>query len=381
MALIEMEKISSREEKFAELKRKKLLIDIDNMKDYLSRFSKKSTKPNPSFWEGKRVIVTGASGTVGSSIIKHLINFNVDMCGVVRTHSVLMHKNIQPLIKEGKLKIYEADLKDSNRVSNLIKDFQPHVIFHQAAESSPPTSVDQPAYVTENNCLSTVNILEAVSKNAKEIEAVQLACSSEQYGFTKSIDELPVKETNELRPTSPYAATKVFTEYIGKSYYYMYKIPVKITRTFNQEGLHRPRHFFTGNVSSQIAECLMGSTDKMIIGNPNAVRDMTHVLDSSAAQILAAEKCSSGEAYNICSGIGIITGDFAKLAARTFGLSNIKIYVDEKRLRPYERNEVLFDGFIGDNSKFCGKTGWLPERSVIDIINDGVNFYKAEASR
>ncbi len=380
MAFIEMEKISSKEEKFAELKRRKLLIDIDNMENYLSEFPKKSANHDPSFWEGKRVIVTGASGTVGSSIIRYLVKLNANICGVVRTHSVLMHKNIQKFIEANKIKTYEADLKDSNRVSNLIKDFQPHVIFHQAAESSPPTSVDQPAYVTENNCLSTVNVLEAVSKYAKEIEAVQLACSSEQYGFVKNVEELPVKETNELRPTSPYAATKVFTEYIGKSYYFMYKLPVKITRTFNQEGLHRPRHFFTGNVSSQIAECLKGTNNKIVIGNPNSVRDMTHILDSSVEQVLAVEKCNNGEAYNICSGNGIITGDFVKLAARTFGLSNIKIYVDDKRLRPYEKNEVLFDGFVGDNKKFIEKTKWHPERSIIDIIKDGVNFYKNNIS-
>jgi GDP-4-dehydro-6-deoxy-D-mannose reductase len=223
--------------------------------------------------------------------------------------------------------------------------------------------------------VSTTNLLEAATKEDKSIKGIQLACSSEQYGFVKDISELPVKETNELRPTSTYAATKVFTEFIGKSFFYSYGTPTVITRTFNQEGPRRGPQFFTARIGTQVKDVLSGKSDNIVMGNPNSVRDFTHIHDSVRAQILAVERCERGQAYNICSGKGITTGDYAKLATKVWNIK-VPILVDKKLLRPYERDEALFDGFIGDNQKFSEKTGWKPTQSVVDIIKDGVRFYQ-----
>ena len=359
-------------QKFNDLKKTGFLINIDNIDEYEAQIKhRKSAEPSQKYWSGKRILITGASGMVGSTLIDLLLGMGAEVHGIIRRHAISYNPHIESNMESGKLKAYEVDLRDYGRVSSLIKEIDPHVISHQAAESFVPTSIQQPSHVVENNCVSTVNILEAGTKEAKSLEAIQVACSSEQYGFVQNLSELPVREENELRPTSTYAATKVFTEYIAKSYHYMYKTPSVITRTFNQEGPRRGPQFFTARIAHQVRKLLDGKSDKIVMGNPNAVRDFTHVYDSVAAQLLAIEKCNRGEAYNICSEKGITTGDYARLALQLFNLKT-EIFVNKELLRPYERGEALFDGFVGSNKKISEKTGWKPKRSVLDIIKDGV---------
>ncbi|HSB47813.1 MAG TPA: GDP-mannose 4,6-dehydratase [Candidatus Bilamarchaeum sp.] len=371
MALIPLDDIFQ-SEKFARLKREGYLIDLDSFDEYeKSVRGAKSAAPSESYWQGKRVLITGASGMVGSTMIDILLSLGAEVYGTIKRHAVAYHPHLEHNLESGKLKTFEADLRDYGRVAALMKKIDPHVISHQAAESFVPSSIEQPAHVVENNCVSTVNVLEAAAKEGKSVEGIQLACSSEQYGFVKSLDELPVREESELRPTSTYAATKVFTEYVGKSYYYTYSSPTVMTRTFNQEGPRRGPQFFTARVAAQVRKILDGKADKLVMGNPNSVRDFTHVHDSTRAQLLAIEKCDRGTTYNICSGKGITTGDHARLAMRLFGLDK-PILVDKSLLRPYEKGDALFDGFIGNSDKLRQKTGWRPTKSVSDIIRDQV---------
>ncbi|MBU0532693.1 GDP-mannose 4,6-dehydratase [Patescibacteria group bacterium] len=361
-------------DKFLQLKKAGLLITRENFDEYESSMkTNDSALPNPTFWKEKRILITGSAGMVGSTLVDQLIELGAEVHGTVKRHAVSHYPNIHHAIENGKLTSVEIDLRDYGAVVSVISDIEPHVIFHQAAESFVPTSLSQPSHVVENNCVSTVNLLEATTKK-DNIEGIQLACSSEQYGFIRNMDELPVKETNELRPTSTYAATKVFTENIARAYHYMYKTPTVITRTFNQEGPRRGPNFFTARIATQLAKCLKNETDRIIMGNPNSIRDFTHVHDSVRAQILAVEKCKRGEPYNICSGRGIMTGEYLQLALKLTELDNqVKTYINPSFLRPYERGEALFDGFIGDNSKFVAATGWAPKKTLRDIITDGID--------
>jgi len=377
MVMIPIDDIYNKD-KFTDLINAGFLIDIDRIEEYEKEISRmKSSELSPSYWKDKRVFITGASGMVGSTMIDILLSLGADVYGLIRRHAIVAHPNIENQIESGRLKTIEVDLCDYGRISALLKDVEPHIISHQASESFVPTSIQQPSHVVENNCVSTVNLLEAAAKEDKSLEGLQVACSSEQYGFVKSLAELPIKEENELRPTSTYAATKVFTEYIAKSYFYTYRTPTVITRTFNQEGPRRGPNFFTARVANQIRRCLDNKSDTIVIGNPNSVRDFTHIHDSAKGQLLAIEKCDRGKAYNICSGKGITTGDYAKLALRIFNLEDkVPIHIDKSLFRPYERGEGLIDGFVGSSAKMREKTGWAPQKSVLDIIRDQVEYHE-----
>ena len=110
--------------------------------------------------------------------------------------------------------------------------------------------------------------------------------------------------------------------------------------------------------------------EKIVIGNPNAIRDFTHVKDTVNAYILVSEKKKYAEPYNVCSGKGINIADYIVLAKSIFNI-NIDVFVDPKRMRP---SEVPL--LIGKNEKIVSEIGWKPTRSIIDIIKEGVQYFQ-----
>ena len=239
-------------------------------------------------------------------------------------------------------------------------------------ESFVPTSFREPVRVSINNIVGTLKIFEASRRYDDELESVQVACSSEQYGLVNPY-EVPVIEDlkkNPFRPRSVYGITKVATEQIAWLYHNSYNVPSIITRGFNHEGPRRGIQFVTSVIHRQIVEILNNVRDRIVIGNPNSIRDFTHVKDTANAYILASEKGEYGEPYNVCSDKGISVADYIKLALKIFNL-NTKILVDPERMRP---SEVPL--LIGKNDKFVKATGWQPVRSIVDIIKEGVQYFQ-----
>ncbi|MFW9879759.1 MAG: GDP-mannose 4,6-dehydratase, partial [Candidatus Thorarchaeota archaeon] len=260
----------------------------------------------------------------------------------------------------------------AERILGIFEKIRPNAVFHLAAESFVPTSFREPVRVSHNNIIGTIKIFEAARRFDDDLESIQVACSSEQYGLV-DLNEVPVSEnlkTNPFRPRSIYGITKVATEQIAWLYHNSYGVPSIITRGFNHEGPRRGIQFVTSVIHRQIVEILEGKRDNIIIGNPNAIRDFTHVKDTVNAYILVSEKKKYNEPFNVCSGKGIIISDYVEIAKKTFNIS-AKIFIDPNRLRP---SEVPL--LIGRNEKIIKEIGWRPVRSIIDIINDGVAYFQ-----
>lgn len=376
-------KKSNFRQKLRHLFQESTLIDEKNWNKYLHGFKGvKSNVPDRSFWRDKKVLVTGVGGFVGSNIAEKLIDLGADTVGIVKSPELHKYPNLYDL--EDSIKLHVCDLTDYGHVDEIIRDEKPEILFHYAAISFVPTSLKEPNLVFQNNVGSTVNLLKAISRHGGDsIHSIYTALSSEQYGYMISLDEFPVKEVQAFRPTSPYSVSKIATEYMGESFFYNNKLPVLKIRTFNQESVGNPKkmkrarddRFFTMVVAKQIAEYQSGEKDKITIRNPNSLRDFTHIRDSAAAHLLGVERCEPNEPYNVCSGHGILTGDFTRMACHLYDIPEGKIYCDTSKLRPYEMyGGALVHGFVGDNSKFYRKTGWRPTLSLEDIIKESVEY-------
>lgn len=369
--LIEIEKAIEENIRVKDLEKQGLLIKPEKIEDYLKDFKNlNAIYPDHKFWNNKRVLITGISGFAGSHLAEQLLDLGCEVHGTIRRHAVPMHENIAHL--RGRVILHEADITSSERILEIFEEISPHAIFHLAAESFVPTSFREPVRVCHNNIEGTINIFEAARRFDKDIESVHVACSSEQYGSVNP-DEVPVVEDlkrNPFRPRSIYGITKVATEHIAWLYYDSYKVPSVITRGFNHEGPRRGLQFVTSVIHRQIVEVLSKKRDKIIIGNPNAIRDFTHVKDTVNAYILVSEKKKFGTPYNVCSGKGITIGDYITLAKRIFNI-NASVYVDRKRMRP---SEVPL--LIGKNEKIRKEIGWKPTRTILDIIKEGVQYFQ-----
>ncbi len=354
-----------------ELEKQGFIIKPEKLDSYLEDFQERKTSlPDGNYWKGKKILITGISGFAGSHLAEQLLDLGCEVHGTIRRHAVPMHENIEHL--RGKIILHEADITSAERIYSLMEKIQPNAVFHLAAESFVPTSFREPVRVTYNNIIGTINLFEAARRFNTGLESIQVACSSEQYGLVDP-NEVPVIEDikkNPFRPRSIYGITKCATEQIAWLYHNSYGVPSIITRGFNHEGPRRGIQFVTSVVHRQIVEILGNKRDKIVIGNPNAIRDFTHVKDTVNAYILLSEKKKFGEPFNVCSGKGITIADYVKLAKEIYDIK-VGVFVDPKRMRP---SEVPL--LIGRNEKITTETGWMPIKSVVDIIKDGVQYFK-----
>ena len=369
--LIPIEKAIKENPRVKELEKQGYIIKPEKINEYQDEFkNRKTTLPDRNYWKGKKVLITGISGFAGSHLAEQLLDLECEVYGTIRRHAVPMHENIEHL--RGKIILHEADITSAERIYSLFEKIQPNAVFHLAAESFVPTSFREPVRVTHNNIIGTINLFEAARRFNTGLESVQVACSSEQYGLVDP-NEVPVIEDlkkNPFRPRSVYGITKCATEQIAWLYHNSYGVPSIITRGFNHEGPRRGIQFVTSVVHRQIVEILGNKRDKIVIGNPNAIRDFTHVKDTVNAYVILSEKKKYGEPFNISSGKGITIANYVKLAMKLFNI-NVGVFVDPQRMRP---SEVPL--LIGRNDKIFNEAGWRPVRSIVDIIKDGVEYFQ-----
>lgn len=341
------------------------LITRRNYLDMDKKFKGEGLIPKTNYYRNKRVLITGISGFAGSHLAEKLLDLGASVYGIVRRHAVPLYENIKHLKDE--ITLFEGDITSQNRMKEIVCDINPNSVFHLAAESFVPTSFREPSRVAYNNIIGTINVYEAV-KDLGVYVPISVACSSEEYGLVNQID-VPITEEQEFKPRSIYGITKISTEHIANVYRGAYGMSSYITRAFNHEGPRRGLQFVTSVIHRQIAECIKGLRNNIVIGNPNAIRDFTHVKDTIGAYLLLQEKGLANEPYNICSGYGVTIGDYARIAMDMFGF-DVDILIDKKRMRP---SDVPI--LIGSNDKIFRDYGWKPKYSIIDIIDDGVKYF------
>lgn len=270
-------------------------------------------------WQNKNILITGISGFVGPYLAEELLKRGANVFGLIRKRADgTKPKNLVDKGIVDNVHLLEGDLTDITSLANALDESQADIIFHLAAQSFVQRSFQNPIETQQINCLGTANLLEAI--RIKDLDPVIVfAGSSEEYGLVifsekqyqavkekygtifpepKEIPEIPIKETNPLRPMSPYAVSKVYGDYLMRNYYHSYGLKTIVSRAFNHEGAGRGRMFVTSVITNQVIKLKFGETDKIVIGNANAFRDWSHVRDIVSGYILLAEKGRHGDVYN-----------------------------------------------------------------------------------
>ncbi len=312
-----------------------------------------------------KTLITGITGFVGSHLAEFLLSKDYEVWGIARWRSTT--ENINHI--KSRLNLIEADLNDPHSFYNTINEVKPDQIYHLAAQSFVPTSWVSPADTIKTNVIGTINLFEAVRKAGID-PRIQVACSSEEYGLVKP-DEIPIKETNPLRPLSPYGVSKIAQDMLSFQYFQSYGLKVVVTRGFNHSGPRRGEVFVCSNFAKQIVEIENGLREpKIKVGNLDAMRDFTDVRDMVKGYNLALEKGIAGERYNICSGRGYKIKEVLDMLLKMTD-KDIKIEKDLKRMRP---SDVPI--LVGDNSKFRKQTGWKPEIPFETTLKDLLAYWR-----
>ena len=312
-----------------------------------------------------RALITGITGFVGSHLAEFLIKEGLEVYGTVRWRSMV--DNLESIKKD--VHLIHADMRDAHSSEQAIRDSKPDYVFHLASQSFVPMSWRAPADTMETNLIGTIHLFEAIRKS--QIDAkIQIAGSSEEYGMTYP-NELPIKETNPLRPISPYGVSKVAQDKLSYQYYRSYGLKIVVTRAFNHTGPRRGDVFATSNFAKQVAEIEKGRKEPIIyVGNLNAKRDFSDVRDIVHAYWLALQRCEFGEVYNICSEKTRTIQEVLSLLL-SMTSKEIEIKQDPSRLRPSDVQILL-----GDCSKFKQQTGWRPEIPFEKTMEDLLAYWR-----
>jgi GDP-4-dehydro-6-deoxy-D-mannose reductase len=313
----------------------------------------------------ERVLITGISGFVGSHLAEFLLEKGLEVYGTIRWRSRL--DNIKHI--QDKLRLIDADIRDAHSMKKTIEEIEPEYIFHLAAQTFVPTSWKAPAETLQTNIVGALNLLEAV-RSSNIDPKIQIPGSSEEYGYVLP-DELPIRESNPLRPLSPYGVSKVATDMLGYQYYQSYKLKIVRTRAFNHTGPRRGEVFVTSNFAKQIALIEKGMQEPVLhVGNLNAQRDFSDVRDIVKAYWLSIQKCKFGEVYNICSEKPRTIKSIVEFLLEKSKVK-IKVRRDPDRMRPSDV-EILF----GNCSKFKRKTGWKPTIPFEQTLGDLLDYWR-----
>lgn len=312
-------------------------------------------------WTGRKVLVTGAGGFIGSHLVEALVQQGAQVRAFVRYNSRgdigLLKYVPRNVVRE--VEIVAGDLRDNEAVEAVVASAE--VVFHLGALIGIPYSYLYPRDVVETNILGTLNVLMAARRH--EVRRVIHTSTSEVYGTGLSV---PIVEGHPLQGQSPYAATKIAADKVAESFHRSYGLPLCTMRPFNTYG---PRQSDRAVIPTIISQALKGK--EIRLGAVWPTRDYTFVRDTVAGFIKAADCTEAvGIEINLGSNRDISIGDLAGIILKILGRS-LPIIEDPGRLRP-EKSEV--QKLCADNSRARMLLEWEPKISLEEGLVETVRW-------
>jgi len=344
-----------------------------------------------------RVLITGVTGMAGSHLAEYLLTIpDIQVYGLYRFRSrldnlcdLLASQRVNYVAKGGNVRTPEelarridsearadqlnlllGDLTDPSSTRRVVAGLRPDRIFHLAAQSFVPSSWEAPAQTFDLNVIGQIHLFEAI-REAGIDPLVHVAGSSEEYGLVLP-HEVPMKESNPLRPLSPYAVSKVTQELLSYQYFQSYGLKAVVTRGFNHTGPRRGEQFATSTFAMQIARIEKGLQPPVIdVGDLDSKRDWTDVRDTVQGYWLALERGEPGDVYNVGSGVTRTCAEMLDVLL-SHSTHRVEVRVDPSRLRPSDV-KILWS----DSSKFMAQTGWEPRIPFDVTMRDLLNYWRS----
>jgi GDP-4-dehydro-6-deoxy-D-mannose reductase len=314
----------------------------------------------------KTILITGITGFAGS----HLADLLLDEGGY-EIHGIRRWRSSKDSIRHiiNKISLHECDVTDQAATRSVIEKYKPDIIFHLAAQSFVPASWVEPTSTITTNIIGTVNILEA-ARHMDPFPIIHVSGSSEEYGLINE-DEIPVTETNQLRPLNPYSVSKAGQTLLAMQYFHSYKMPIVCTRAFNHTGSRQSDMFVCSDFARQVAEIEKKLKEPVMkVGNLTSQRDFLDVRDVVKGYKLAAEKGTPGNIYNLSSGKPVTIQQILDILL-SMAKTEITVEQDPKRMRPSDIPLIK-----GSSQKMTDETGWTPEHVINDSLEDLLDYWR-----
>lgn len=315
---------------------------------------------------GKRVLITGADGFIGS----HLTELLVKKGGQVKALSQYNSFNNWGWLEEidclQDIEVLSGDVRDPHYCKHISKKID--IIFHLAALIAIPYSYVAPDSYVDTNVKGTLNICQAALENG--CQKIIHTSTSEVYGTAQYV---PIDEKHPLQPQSPYSASKIGADCMAMSFYNTFELPVVVARPFNTYGPRQSARAIIPTIITQIAK----GAATLRLGDLTPTRDLNYVTDTCQG-FLALAECdeSIGETINIGSNYEVSMGEVVATIKDLMG-SDVEIMTEEARLRP-AGSEVF--RLWCDNSKIHGLTGFSPEHTLRQGLQKTIAWFANPAN-
>jgi GDP-4-dehydro-6-deoxy-D-mannose reductase len=303
-----------------------------------------------------RCLITGSAGFIGSALAPLLVAAGHHVVGLVHRRSGAPLSGVD---------VAEADLCDRAAVARAVRGPAPRWVFHLAAQDNIRASWTDPSGTIRTNVEGTLNLFHALhAQSWASPPTVVVVGSSAEYGHT-ALEEMPIREDHELRPSSPYGVSKVAEDLLARALGARYEIPVVRVRPFYVTGPGKD-DACAGFARQLVA--LKGSGGTVMAGNLEAVRDLVDVRDAAEALVVLAAAGTPGDVYNLCSGVARTMREILGLLIDASGLT-VDVAVDPGRVRANE--DYLL---VGNNAKLTA-LGWRPRITARQTMHDILDYW------
>ncbi len=312
-------------------------------------------------FKGKKILVTGADGFIGSHLTERLVKEGAKVSALSQYNSFNNWGWLEDVDCLSDIEVLCGDVRDSAYIQKITENVD--IVFHLAALIAIPQSYVAPESYVDTNVKGTMNVCQAALKNG--VEKLLVTSTSEVYGTAKYV---PIDEEHPLQPQSPYSATKIGADAIAKSFNNAFDLPLVIVRPFNTYGPRQSARAVIPTIITQIASGL-----KYIkLGDVSPTRDFNYVKDTVSG-FIALANCNAalGETVNIGSNSEISVGDTLKLIRKIMN-SNVEFVLDDNRLRP-ANSEV--NRLWCDNTKIKKLTGYTPDFTLEMGLKETIEWF------